>query len=349
MKKTTAVIVIILVFAGLIAFRGYQKKQVDLEIPESSILKVAVTTPEMAVFSQNVDFSASIEPVEQAAVVAKAAGRTVLRVLVDEGDTVHAGQKLAVLDSGMVDRQVEQARAAWETAEKDYQRFSDLYEEDVVSRQQLDHARNQYVQAGAAYEQAAILKSYHTIIAPVDGVVAGRYIDPGDTSNPQSPAFLLFREGDLRATGAVPEKLYVMVRPGQKAEVKADALPGKVFGAQLSRVSPVIDPVTRTGRVEVVLPEAEDLKPGMFARVSIHTGEKTAPSIPREAVRRLEGTGESVCYVVSGDRALLRTITTGYEEGNLVEITGGLEMDELVVLTRSQKLRDGVSVEAAEK
>jgi len=349
MKKTTAVIVIILVFAGLIAFRGYQKKQVDLEIPETDVLKVAVTTPEMAVFSQNVDFSASIEPVEQAAVVARAAGRTVLRVLADEGDTVHAGQKLAVLDSGMVDRQVEQARVAWETAEKDYQRFSDLYEEDVVSRQQLDHARSQYVQAGAAYEQAVILKSYHTIIAPVDGIVARRSIDPGDTSNPQTPAFVLFREGDLRATGAVPEKLYVMVRPGQKAEVKADALPGKVFGAQVGSVSPVIDPVTRTGRVEVVLPEAQDLKPGMFARVSILTGEKKALSIPREAVRRLEGAGESACYVLSGDRALLRTITTGSEEGNLVEITGGLEMDELVVLTRSQNLRDGVSVEAVEK
>jgi len=111
----------------------------------------------------------------------------------------------------------------------------------------------------------------------------------------------------------------------------------------------LIDPLTRTGKVEVVLPAQEILKPGLFARVKIQTGERIAPSLPMEAVFRLAGTGKNTCYVVSGDIAYLRIITTGAEQKNRIEVEGGLAPGEEVVLTRSQQLRDGASVEVIRK
>lgn len=349
MKKTAAVIVLVIAFAALIAFRGYQKHQADSVVPEPETLKVSVTSLEEYPFTEGVAFSATIEPREQAAVVAKVAGLTVLRVYVDEGDVVKKGQPMALLDPGLVDSQVSQARIAWETSEKDYQRYEALFREDVVSRQQLDHARSQYVQARAAYEQAVLLKGYHTITAPINGIVARRLIDPGDTSNPQAPAFVIFAQGDLKAVGSVPEGRFVQVAPGQPADVTVDAMPGRSFQAEVSRVSPLIDPVTRTGKVEVILPAQKVLKPGLFARITIRAGEHNAPSLPREAVLRLAGTGKDTCYVVSGDKAYLKIITTGAEQANRIEVTGGLAPGEEVVLTRSQQLRDGTSVEVIRK
>lgn len=349
MKKTAAVIVLVIAFAALIAFRGYQKRQVDSALPEPEILKVSVTKIEEHSFSEDISFSASIEPNEQAAVAPKVAGATVLRVDVREGDVVKSGQTMALLDSSLADRQLSQARVAWETSEKDYRRYEALYGEEIISRQQLDHARSQYVQAGAAYEQASLLRGYHTITAPISGVVARRLIDPGDGSNPQSPAFVIFARGDLKAVGAITEERYVLAAPGLPAVVLVDAMPGKPFQAKVTRVSPLIDPVTRTGEVEVALPSDGILKPGMFARVAIRAGERTAFSLPMEAVHRLAGTGDNTCYIVSGDVAYLRMIKTGAEQGNRIEVTGGLLPDEEVVLTRSQKLRDGADIEVVRK
>lgn len=349
MKKATAVVVLVFAFAALIVFRGYQKHQVDSVPPEPEILKVSVTKAEKYAFTEGVSFSASIGPFEKAVVVPKVTGATVLRVYVREGESVKAGQPLALLDSSLIDRQVSQARIAYETVEKDYHRYKSLFEEDAVSRQQLDHVRSQYIQAEDSYTQARLLKGYHTITAPIAGIVAQRLMDPGDTSNPQAPAFVIFALGDLKAVGSIPEESFVLMVPGQPAAVSVDAVPEKQFQAKVSKISPFIDPVTRTGEVEVTLPTNGVLKPGMFARVVIRSGERAVSSLPMEAVHRLAGTGDNTCYVVSGDVAYLRIIKTGVEQENRVEVTGGLDPDEEVILTRSQKLRDGVDVEVVRK
>jgi membrane fusion protein (multidrug efflux system) len=63
----------------------------------------------------------------------------------------------------------------------------------------------------------------------------------------------------------------------------------------------------------------------------------------------MPGSGENICYVVSGDTALLRKISTGAEKGGLVEISSGLEPDEKIIATRSEKIRDGVQVKVIEQ
>lgn len=344
MKKTLVFLVIVAVFAGLIAFRGYQQKQVGSLVPEEETVRVEVVTLVEKDLFDIVEFSATIEPEEQSAVVPKVPGRTVLEVFVSEGDRVRKGQPLASLDTSLIRQQLEEARTFYETAAADNKRYQALYEEEVVSRQVADQARARYMQARSAWEQARIMSGYHTVTAPTEGVIARRLVDPGDTA-PQGPAFLIFRQEKVKAVGSVPERNYHAVRPGHRVVLSVDAVPGRDFEAEITSISPVVDPITRTAKIEVTLPSQGLVLPGMFARATITAGERKASMLPREAVSRLAGTGESVCYVVEGGIAVLRIIETGVDQGGFVEITKGLSPEEEVITTRSRSVRDGTRIE----
>ncbi|MDT8283980.1 MAG: efflux RND transporter periplasmic adaptor subunit [Thermovirgaceae bacterium] len=345
MKKTAALLLVVGVFVGLIAFRGFQQRSEDQTVPDAGAVSVAVAALTERVISEAVGFSATIEPEEQAAVVAKVPGKTVLRVFVSEGDLVKKGQALAALDRSIVEQQLAEAGAVFEAAAADNERYQSLFAEEVISRQAADHAKTRYLQAKSALEQIRLLGGYHTITAPVDGVIARRFIDPGDTSSQQGPAFLIFRQEKVKAVGSVPERIYAGINTGDSVSLTVDAVPGEVFEARVSRISPVIDPATRTGRIEIAVPSGGVIRPGMFARVTLRTGERDAMVLPAEAISRLPGTGESICFIARDGIAVLRVVKTGIEQGGWVEITGGVSPEEEVITTRSGKIQDGTGIE----
>lgn len=377
MKRWLLLFSFVLVFLGLVAFRGYQQSKVGISPQERVKIPVQTTTVTRETFLDKIRFVGSLEPEEQASVVSKLEGRTVLKVLVHEGESVKPGQLMAVLDDSLlraslrqVEASVARAHASLEQADsrlatvaKDYRRMEKLLAEEVISRQEFDHAEGQYEVAGGAREAAyqlleeavaarrelQITLSYHRIEAPVEGVVVRRLIDPGDVSGTSGPAFVINRQNNVKVTGAVPERDFVRLRAGQSALVGMDALNGREFSGIVSRVSPVMDPTTRTGEVEILLPAEGQLKPGMFARVELNIGERESLALPRESVSPLEGTGEWVCYVVSGDRALLRIVDVGLADANRVEVTGGISPGERVIVTRSRFLKDGAEVEVTDR
>lgn len=376
MKRIFLLLSFVLLFLGLVVFRGFQSRHLADESGLEKSLPVEVTRLEPRLFRETFHFVGTLEPEESAAVVAKLPGRTVLSVAVDIGDVVREGQVLALLDdtllsAGLAQAEaavaaasagLRQARAQEETLRLDHERFRSLLEEEVVSRQSYDHVKGQHEAATAVREAAekALLQAreakgelvtqmgYHRLAAPVDGVVAARLIDPGDSSNVVSPAFVINRQDRVKVKGALPERSFLRVKQGQEVTLTIDALNGETFQGTVSRLSPALDGATRTGDVEVLLESGGRLRPGLFARVAIAVGERRGKALPREALFRLEGTGERICYVVDGDgRARSRIVKTGFEEGNWIEITGGLSEEDVVVLTRSGSLRDGVLLEVS--
>jgi len=348
-KKWIVIAAVFAVFGGFAGYRAYQQHLVQTMEPEEDPPVVTLIQLQDVIFRENVRFTADIEPQSKAAVVIRVDGRTVLRVFVDEGDLVEEGDLLAVVDEKLVNQQLAEAISTYETAKADYERYSALYDEEVVSRQQLEYTERAYISAKTALEQVRIFKGYHRVEAPVSGVVARRNVDPGDVSNSSMVAFVISLQDNVKVSGGLPERAFVSVRKGQKAVVTVDALPGKRFEAEVTNVSPTVDPATRRGTVEVMLPSEGILKPGMFARVEIVLGERTAPALPRDAIVRISGTGNYVCYVLDGDHASLRNIKTGMEQGEWVEITSGLKRDDNVIATLSRRIGDGVKVRVNER
>lgn len=362
MKKYAVVLLFLAAFGGLIFYRMKESEPTLANGPAVEELVVRTVSPENRMFEETVSFAANVEPEEKAAVVAKVPGRTVLTVLVNEGDSVKKGQALATVDDSLLRQQIAQAEAALgkagtyaATVRSDFKRIESLYQENVVSRQQFERmdgeakvAARQVDEARAALNQLKITLGYHTLEAPVSGVVMARNVDPGDTVS-QVPAFVISRQENVTVSGGVPEKRYPQVRVRQRVEVRLDAFPGEVFEGSVSRIAPSLDPATRTGKVEVSLPSQGRIMPGMFARVSLLLAEREGVALPMEAVAKMAGSGESVCYVVSSDTAQLRKIVTGMEQGGYVEVLSGLEPGDRVIAERSDKLRDGVRVKAAER
>lgn len=362
MKKYAVLLLFLAAFGGLILYRWHEIASTTAGVPATEAIPVRTLSLLPATFEETVSFAANVEPEETAAVVSKVPGRTVLRVHVNEGDFVKQGQKLAEVDDSLLRQQIAQAEAALgkartyaATVGEDSKRIAALFRENVVSRQQYERmdgeakvAARQVDEARAGLNQLRIMLGYHTLEAPVPGVVLSRTVDPGDTVS-QAPAFIISRQENVTVSGGVPERYYPSVRIGQKVLVALDAFPGERFEGVVLRIAPALDPETRTGKVEVLLPSGDRIKPGMFARVSLRLGEREGYALPLEAVGRMPGSGENICYVVSGDTALLRKISTGAEKGGLVEISSGLEPDEKIIATRSEKIRDGVQVKVIEQ
>lgn len=377
-KYSIPIAVVIVAVVALLFWRGDKSNSVDhtTELaPSVQKIRVAATKPTLMTFEDTVTFVGNLEAEERASVASKVSDVTVLSVNVDVGDEIKRGDILVEMDDSLNRRQIEEARAAvaraeaaiaqaksrLSTVEKDYKRYKQLYEEQVISRQQFDQTEGQYEvekagldlaqrelkQAQARLEQLLIVKNYHKVAAPVGGVIAERRVDPGDTVKSGDVLLVISRQDNVKVRGPITETDYPKVKLGQPVHVRVDAFPGREFNGKVNRISPVLDPATRTGEVEALMASQGLLKPGMFAPTFIVVGSHEALALPREAVRQLAGTGEWYCFVASDDVAQQRPIKRGAEQGNWIEITEGIGESDLVITTVVRQLSDGVPVEVA--
>ncbi|MBW2000584.1 MAG: efflux RND transporter periplasmic adaptor subunit, partial [Deltaproteobacteria bacterium] len=121
--------------------------------------------------------------------------------------------------------------------------------------------------------------------------------------------------------------------------------PGKVFKGEISVINPTLDPATRTGQIEIHIPNKDlTLRSGMFAHIRLALGEKQALVIPKDGLNRLPGTGSYFAYVVEDGKAVMKNIKIGMIQGTYVEVTEGLKEGEQVVVKGQNRLKDGTRV-----
>lgn len=287
--------------------------------------------------------TAPIEANNEAEVVAKVGGE-VRQIYVEEGDAVREGQVLARLDGDRLRLDVAQTEANLRKLERDYKRQVELAEKGLVAKGTAENAKYDLDALRAQYDSARLELGYTEIRAPIPGVVSARHIKVGNTIKPNDPTFRVTNLDPLLAYVHVPEKEFRKLAPGQPADVVVDALGGERFQGAISRVSPTVDPQTGTfrARVEVVDPTGH-LKPGMFARVNIaYERRENALQLPRTAI--IDSDGEQSVYVVAGDKAEQRKISTGLANNGWIEVLQGLKGDERVVVVGQAGLKSGTVI-----
>lgn len=287
--------------------------------------------------------TAPIEAHEEAEVVAKVGGE-VRQLLVEEGDTVAAGQVLARLDGDRLRLDLAEIEANLRKLERDYNRQLELSQKGLVAKGTAENAKFDLDALKASYDSARLELGYTEIRAPIAGVVSARHIKVGNTISPNDPAFRVTNLDPLVAYVHVPEKEYRKLAPGQGAEVIVDALGGEHFAGTISRISPTVDPKTGTFRARIEVPDTtRRLKPGMFARVNIvYERRENALQLPRSSI--LDADGEQSVFVVVNDRAEQRPIRTGLANNGWVEVLEGLKGDERVVVVGQGGLKSGTAV-----
>lgn len=180
--------------------------------------------------------------------------------------------------------------------------------------------------------------------SPLSGVVGRVYVDKGENVTAQTQAALVVNMDRVRISLDIPEIHLPRISPGQKAKITSDAYPGEIFAGELSKISPVLDPATRSAPVEISAPNPEHLlNSGMFARVRIILSERKAvPVILKEALIGREP--ELYVFVVENKKAAMRKISLGVRSGQFYEVAGGLKEGDLVVVLGQQRLREGSEV-----
>ncbi|OYU30461.1 MAG: efflux transporter periplasmic adaptor subunit [Comamonadaceae bacterium PBBC2] len=278
------------------------------------------------------------------------AGR-VSKILFNDGQRVRKGQLLVQFDDQLQAAQVSQAKAEMSIAAANHKRNQELVAQNFISKRSLDESAAALEVAQAKLDLAVATLQRLKIVAPFDGVTGLRQVNVGDYLKDGTDVVNIEDIDAVLVDFRLPERFQAKVRPGQKAQLTVDALPGRPFAAIVQAVDPLIDANGRSVGVRgCVDNRQQQLRPGMFARVNAVFGSRpSALVIPEEAIVP-QGGRTFVVKVVPGDKpdtlvSQRVAVKLGLRQPGKVEILEGLELDDTVVIAGHQRLqKDGTAV-----
>jgi RND family efflux transporter MFP subunit len=280
----------------------------------------------------------SVEPVRWVKVSPTVSAR-ILDVAVQEGAAIKEGQRLAWLDDGEQRARVSELAARERFLKEDVGRVKALAAREFASRQANDRAQSDLAQAEASRAAAQRKLSEFTLIAPISGLVLRRDGEEGEVVQPGQVMFWIGETKPLRVVAEVDEEDIPRLKLGQRALIKADAFPGEALESKVGEITPKGDPVNRTYRVRLMLPDDTKLLVGMTVEVNVIIREAPeALLIPAAAVA--EGMG----WVVKNGQAERRKLKLGALGESQVEVLSGLSEGERVILRPPKGLEQGQRV-----
>jgi RND family efflux transporter MFP subunit len=270
---------------------------------------------------------------------------------VDIGDNVQAGQLLAEIETPEVDQQLAQARAQEEIAKLTADRWRDLVQKKVVSKQEYDQNEKAYEAAKANLQQLEKIQGFQQIVAPFTGKVTARNIDVGTlvtagTGNSGTPLFNMVQSDPLRVYVFVPQTNAASMREGLKAKILVQERPGQDFEGTVTRTAGALDPQSRSMQVEVQVPNHDGkLYAGMYGQVKFLLPDDNAPIVVPANAFLFRAAGPQVVTVTSENRIHIQKISVGRDFGTQLEVLDGLPENTKVVINPSDDLVEGVQVQ----
>jgi multidrug efflux pump subunit AcrA (membrane-fusion protein) len=290
----------------------------------------------------------------------------------------------ALMESGARPEEIVQAeelvrrtKAQWINSLENHKRIKSLKERDFISQQRLDEAMLQVTlseaeynsakekltllrkgarkedrdallaqirQAEAALRLARISLKNATISAPINGIISERFLDKGAFVTTTTPLVRIVAMDMVKALVHVVESELAQLRPGSNAEIHVDTYPNELFRGSVVRISPTVDPESRTADVEIQMENKDHrLKPGMFARVSLVL-ERRDGVLLLSKDSLLRESGPARVFVHDKGRASLREVMLGLEGEKYIELLSGLQDGDEVIVAGQYELTDGMPV-----
>ncbi|WP_457616066.1 efflux RND transporter periplasmic adaptor subunit [Lutibacter sp.] len=320
---------------------------------------VKVSTPSEG-SSSFISASGKIEAIQNANISTRMMG-FVDKVYVKVGDKVKKGQLLIAINNAdlqakraQVNASITQATAAFKNAEKDYNRFKNLFAENSASQKEMDDMTAHYEMAKAGLEAAKQMKnevdaqfSYVNIRAPFSGVITNKFINNGDMANPGMPLLSIEAPGKFQVKAMVPESNISQIKLGAKAQVVVKSIQKTIAGV----VTEISTSAKNTGGqylVKIILDKTDaPILSGMFANVLFPVSKKEQTNltilIPKSAI--IYNGGLKGVYTISDQNtAVLRWLRLGKSYGDKVEVLSGLKADEKYVVSAEGKLYNRAKV-----
>ena len=318
-------------------------------IPES----VSTFITERQSWIDSVQAIGSIEPDKGVRLDAEVAG-LVSAINFKNGQHVDAGTVLVQLDVTVESTLLNSNKASAHLAELELVRAKRLRGTDSIAQSQLDRAQADFDKATAEMKNLEAIIERKTIRAPFSGRVGIRQINLGQYLSMGSPIVTLQSYDQVFVNFTLPQKAIARVATGMKITLRSDVYPEQTFEGSVTAISPQIDPVTRTVKLQGTLEnEDERLRPGLFVKVSVILPNKNDVLVVPATSIVYAPYGNSIFKVttatdeVSGlETTIVKQsfIRTGKRTGDFVSILEGLQEGDEIVSAGAFKLNNGMSI-----
>lgn len=332
----------VLLLSGCDAPKGKPDAQPSAEPRVAS--PVVVQHPQKRVMQLAVRNAATIEATVQVKLSAQSSG--ILQDLrVQEGDQVKAGQLLARIKKEAQSASVRRAKTNLSQAQRELARVSALAKKGVVGRQELDQAKDRVDLARLDIRDRGRDLANTKVTTPTGGVVTQRAAQAGDYVGAGQTLLEITDFSTLVARVHVAERELDRIAVGQPVIVVGKAALGRRAEGKILRIAPTVDAATGTVKVTVGLPpqalaKASDFRPGMYAEVTIKIQERQGVlALPKSAVLHEEG--RATVMVNQEGKAKRVTVTLGQRDGDWVEVRGGVNPGDEVIVAGQQNLKEG--------
>ncbi len=361
-----SIILIFFVFifvAGTSMFTSYKKRQAVAEWQPPGI-PVKIQALKKTSLHEVVEATGIIQPNQEVTVFPEVSGR-VKKIMADMGTDVEQDSPLAVIDDELIrlkikqiNAQITKLTAMHKDAEKNLERLSKLFKRKTVSETDLDQARlaaqtnkGMLAEARAQLEIARYELRHTTVLSPIPGKVAERFLEVGSSVSPQVPIARIVNIEKIKLTVGLLDDEIKRVHTGQQVTLEVDAFPGIAFKGLVTAVGSQADSDTLTFPVQVEKENKDPktlLLPGMIARLSIKVNYHSGVIVvPREIIH--EDGNKFYVFVVIESQAKKRTLSLGPQIKEKVIITSGLKPDDKVVTIGHEVLIDGLKVQVDTK
>ncbi|MBB1643788.1 MULTISPECIES: efflux RND transporter periplasmic adaptor subunit [Sphingobacterium] len=333
--------------AGIFFVLNKNKKKNEAETAEvaKKNVAIAVRIDTAKVSSMDLRYTANgtFSPKQEVTVSAETAGR-VVKVLVDEGSHVSAGQTLAIIEGDKLNVNVANAQAAYTNAQADLNRFESAFSTGGVTKQQLDQVKLQFENAKNNLRASKLNAGDVTIKTSVSGIVNSRKIEPGTYLSVGAAAFDIVNVATLKLRVNVDEKNVATLKIGQSVDVTASVYADQRFTGKVTFIAPKSDG-SLNFPVEIEVNNASNqLRAGMYGTAIF--GEGVASNtliVPRNAF--VGSVSDNKIFVLKNGKAIETNVKSGRNFGDYIEILGGLQNGDQVIVSGQINLFDQSPVE----
>lgn len=339
MKKLTFTVLSILTIIFLIGCSKVAKKK---EITTQMVREITLKKQQI---DRTIEFPSSLESKKEVDLVPASPGK-IDHILVRIGDHVTKGQLVVQMDP----TQLITAQIQFENLQSDMKRVEALRQSGTITQQSFDQTKSQY---DLNKTNLKYMEKNVNLRSPINGVVSAKNFEDQEmySGSPvgqtgKAAIISIVEMNPLRAFVDIPESYLPQIKSGMQVSITTDVFPNKIFNAHVVRIYPTIDPSTLSVKVEIEVPNRNELlRPGMFCRATVDFGKVNALVVPYQAVLKMQGSNERYLFLDKNGKSERIVVTLGKRFNDQTEIISDhiSEGDHLIVVGQN-RLIGGESV-----
>ena len=273
----------------------------------------------------------------------------VTKIYVDEGDVVKKGQALAKIDDGGLYNELKLVESQAKLAKTIYERQSKLWNDKIGSEIQYLEAKTNYEIQNNRLKSITESLAKTTITAPFSGTIDEIFIEEGNLVSPpmmpdQGNAFRIINLNELYVESVIPESFIGKIKKGAEVQVEIPVL-NKSFNSTIKHSVSSINELSRTFKIEVSVPKNDlDLIPNLNVEVNVLDYTNSQAILVPESIVSEDSDNNKFLFTVLNNKAKKTIVETGYTQNGMIEITTGLDVNEIVINEGGRIVKDGQNV-----